>query len=93
MLSCSGVISRENTLSLIISLPVLARTGFENRAPVEAKRSILKKLVQGRVQSIVNIDGWRPRGAQSSVPMHGWRFSAVKVSEDAPIRPQYHNVS
>ena len=31
MLSCSGVISRENTLSLISSLPVLARIGFENK--------------------------------------------------------------
>ena len=85
--------SREQTRSLIISLPVLACTGFENRALVEAKRPVLEIKLQGCAESIVNIDGWRLRGAQSMVNMHGWCFSAVKVSEDAPRRPQDHNIS
>ena len=37
--------SREQTRSLLISLPVIACTGFQNRAPVEAKRSIVKLKV------------------------------------------------
>ncbi len=52
---------------------------FKNRAPVEAKPSILKIKVQGEAQSIVN--------------MHGWGFSAPKASADAPRRPQDHNLS
>jgi len=35
-------ILRESIRSLSNSLPVLARTGFENRAPVEAGRPFLK---------------------------------------------------
>ena len=38
-------ILRESIRSFGNSLPVLARTGFENRAPVEAKRSFVKIMV------------------------------------------------
>ena len=38
-------IPRESIRSLGNSLPILARTGFQNRAPVEAKRSLLKTKV------------------------------------------------
>ena len=43
-------IPSESIRSLSNSLPVLARTGFENRAPVDAKRSVLeiKVLVSSR---------------------------------------------
>ena len=46
-------IPRESIRSLGNWLPVLARTGFQNRAPVEAKRSFLKRKVllsRGRLQ-------------------------------------------
>ena len=46
-------IPSESIRSLSNSLPVLARTGFRNRAPVEAKRSFLKikvLLSRGRLR-------------------------------------------
>ena len=52
-LTLSPLIPRESIRSLGNSLPVLARTGFENRAPVGAKRLILKikvLLSLGRLQ-------------------------------------------
>ena len=52
-LPSSVFIPSESIRSLSNSLPVLARTGFENRAPVEAKRSFLKikvLLSRGRLQ-------------------------------------------
>ena len=46
-------IPRESIRSLGNSLPVLARTGFQNRAPTEAKRSFLRS--KGFIYHIFNV--------------------------------------
>ena len=51
-LPSSLFIPSESIRSLSNSLPVLARTGFENRAPVEATRSFLKIKVSSYISFV-----------------------------------------
>ncbi len=86
-LPSSLFIPSESIRSLSNSLPVLARTGFENRAPVQAKRSFLKikvLLSRGRPQEL-------PKSSQdpSKSGQRGSK-SSQRGSKRAPNRFQEH---